>query len=71
MTKPKGQIERLEKIFDLIDIAGARGKKCDAIRSEPLSAKVWRSWKNTQIARRSMKPLRAAAQAAEDYEISR
>ena len=64
----EGQIERLEKIFDLID-KPARGKKCDAIEGILDEGKeIMDEYAGTPALDAG---LLAAAQAVEHYEISR
>lgn len=64
----EGQIERLEKVFDLID-KPARGKKCDAIEGILDEGKeVMDEYADTSALDAG---LLAAAQAVEHYEISR
>src|ERR1700755_3594334 len=64
----EGQIERLEKIFDLID-KPARGKKCDAI--EGILDEGKEIMDEYEDAPALDAGLLAAAQAVEHYEISR
>ena len=64
----EGQIERLEKIFDLLD-KPARGKKCDAIEGIlDEGQEVMQEYKGSPALDAG---LLAAAQAVEHYEISR
>jgi ferritin-like metal-binding protein YciE len=64
----EGQIERLEKIFELID-KPARGKKCDAIEGILDEGKeIMEEYEDTPALDAG---LLAAAQAVEHYEISR
>ena len=64
----EGQIERLEKIFELLG-KPARGKKCDAIEGILDEGKeIMDEYKNTPALDAG---LVAAAQAVEHYEISR
>src|SRR5262244_629635 len=64
----EGQIERLEKIFELIGKA-ARGKKCDAIEGILDEGKeIMDEYKGSPALDAG---LLAAAQAVEHYEISR
>jgi ferritin-like metal-binding protein YciE len=64
----EGQIERLEKIFELID-KPARGKKCDAIEGILDEGKeIMQEYEDTPALDAG---LLAAAQAVEHYEISR
>jgi ferritin-like metal-binding protein YciE len=64
----EGQVERLEKIFDLID-KPARGKTCDAILGILDEGKeIMTEYKGTEALDAG---LLAAAQAVEHYEISR
>jgi ferritin-like metal-binding protein YciE len=64
----EGQIERLEKIFDLID-KPARGKKCDAIEGILDEGKeIMDEYADAPALDAG---LLAAAQAVEHYEISR
>jgi len=64
----EGQIERLEKIFDLID-KPARGKKCDAIEGILDEGKeIMDEYADTPALDAG---LLADAQAVEHYEISR
>jgi ferritin-like metal-binding protein YciE len=67
-TQTEGQVERLEKIFDLID-KPARGKTCDAILGILDEGKeIMTEYKGTEALDAG---LLAAAQAVEHYEISR
>jgi ferritin-like metal-binding protein YciE len=64
----EGQVERLEKIFELID-KPARGKTCDAIMGILDEGKeIMEEYKGTEALDAGML---AAAQAVEHYEISR
>jgi ferritin-like metal-binding protein YciE len=64
----EGQVERLEKIFDLLGKA-ARGKKCDAIEGILDEGKeIMEEYADTSALDAG---LLAAAQAVEHYEISR
>jgi ferritin-like metal-binding protein YciE len=64
----EGQIERLEKIFELLG-KPARGKKCDAIEGILDEGKeIMEEYKGTTALDAG---LLAAAQAVEHYEISR
>jgi ferritin-like metal-binding protein YciE len=64
----EGQIERLEKVFELID-KPARGKKCDAIEGILEEGKeIMEEYKGAEALDAG---LLAAAQAVEHYEISR
>jgi ferritin-like metal-binding protein YciE len=64
----EGQIERLEKIFELLGKA-ARGKKCDAIEGILDEGKeIMEEYADTPALDAG---LLAAAQAVEHYEISR
>jgi ferritin-like metal-binding protein YciE len=64
----EGQIERLEKIFDLLG-KPARGKKCDAIEGIlDESKEIMAEYKDAPALDAG---LLAAAQAVEHYEISR
>ncbi len=64
----EGQVERLEKIFELID-KPARGKTCDAILGILDEGKeIMTEYKGTEALDAG---LLAAAQAVEHYEISR
>ena len=64
----EGQVERLEKIFDLLD-KPARGKTCDAIMGILDEGKeIMTEYKGTEALDAGML---AAAQAVEHYEISR
>jgi ferritin-like metal-binding protein YciE len=64
----EGQVERLEKIFELID-KPARGKTCDAIVGILDEGKeIMEEYKGTEALDAGML---AAAQAVEHYEISR
>jgi ferritin-like metal-binding protein YciE len=64
----EGQIERLEKIFEMLGKA-ARGKKCDAIEGLIDEGKeIMEEYAGTQALDAG---LLAAAQAVEHYEISR
>lgn len=64
----EGQVERLEKIFDLLD-KPARGKTCDAIQGILEEGKeIMDEYKGTEALDAG---LLAAAQAVEHYEISR
>jgi ferritin-like metal-binding protein YciE len=64
----EGQIERLEKIFDLLG-KPARGKKCDAIEGILDEGKeIMAEYKDAPALDAG---LLAAAQAVEHYEISR
>ena len=64
----EGQIERLEKIFELVDTP-ARGKKCDAIEGILDEGKeIMDEYEDTPALDAG---LLAAAQAVEHYEISR
>jgi ferritin-like metal-binding protein YciE len=64
----EGQIERLEKIFEMLGKA-ARGKKCDAIEGLIDEGKeIMEEYANTPALDAG---LLAAAQAVEHYEISR
>jgi ferritin-like metal-binding protein YciE len=63
-----GQIDRLEKVFEIIDIP-ARGKKCDAIEGILDEGKeIMDEYKGSPALDAG---LLAAAQAVEHYEISR
>src|ERR1700750_2658877 len=64
----EGQIERLEKVFELVD-KPARGKKCDAIEGILDEGKeIMDEYADTPALDAGM---RAPAQAVEHYEISR
>ncbi len=64
----EGQIDRLEKIFDLLE-KPARGKKCDAIEGILDEGKeIMEEYKGAEALDAG---LLAAAQAVEHYEISR
>ena len=64
----EGQIERLEKVFELID-KPARGKTCDAIQGILDEGKeIMEEYKGTEALDAGMI---AAAQAVEHYEIAR
>ena len=64
----EGQIERLEKIFGMLD-KPARGKKCDAIEGILDEGKeIMKEYADTPALDAG---LLAAAQAVEHYEISR
>ena len=64
----EGQVERLEKIFELLD-KPARGKTCDAIQGILDEGKeIMEEYKGTEALDAGML---AAAQAVEHYEISR
>jgi len=64
----EGQIERLEKIFELLG-KPARGKKCDAIEGIlDEGQEVMQEYKDTPALDAA---LLASAQAVEHYEISR
>ena len=64
----EGQIERLEKIFEMLD-KPARGKKCDAIEGILDEGKeIMEEYADTPALDAG---LLAAAQAVEHYEISR
>src|SRR5436309_1546149 len=64
----EGQVERLEKMFDLID-KPARGKKCDAIEGILDEGKeIMDEYRDEPAIDAG---LLAAAQAVEHYEISR
>jgi ferritin-like metal-binding protein YciE len=64
----EGQVERLEKIFELID-KPARGKTCDAIQGILDEGKeIMDEYKGTEALDAGML---AGAQAVEHYEISR
>ena len=64
----EGQIERLEKVFELLD-KPARGKKCDAIEGIlDEGQEVMQEYKGSPALDAG---LLAAAQAVEHYEISR
>src|SRR4051812_41299381 len=64
----EGQIERLEKVFELLGKA-ARGKKCDAIEGILDEGKeIMEEYSDTSALDAG---LLAAAQAVEHYEISR
>src|ERR1700716_756580 len=64
----EGQIERLEKVFELID-KPARGKTCEAIQGILDEGKeIMDEYKGTEALDAGMV---AAAQAVEHYEISR
>jgi ferritin-like metal-binding protein YciE len=64
----EGQVERLEKIFELID-KPARGKTCDAIQGILEEGKeIMDEYKGSEALDAGMV---AAAQAVEHYEISR
>src|SRR3954468_5152986 len=64
----EAQIERLEKVFELID-KPARGKKCDAIEGIIEEGKeIMQEYEDTPALDAG---LLAAAQAVEHYEISR
>src|ERR1700743_513355 len=66
--EPEGQIERLEKIFELLG-KPARGKKCDAIEGILDEGKeIMDEYADTPALDAG---LLAAAQAVEHYEISR
>jgi ferritin-like metal-binding protein YciE len=63
-----GQIDRLEKVFEIIDLP-ARGKKCDAIEGILDEGKeIMDEYKGSPALDAG---LLAAAQAVEHYEISR
>ena len=63
-----GQIDRLEKVFEIIE-APARGKKCDAIEGILDEGKeIMEEYKGSPALDAG---LLAAAQAVEHYEISR
>ena len=67
-TETEAQIERLEKIFDMIDHP-ARGKACDAINGIIDEGKeIMTEYKGTSALDAG---LLAAAQAVEHYEIAR
>ncbi len=64
----EGQVERLEKIFDLLD-KPARGKTCEAIQGILDEGKeIMDEYKGTEALDAG---LLAAAQSVEHYEISR
>jgi ferritin-like metal-binding protein YciE len=64
----EGQVQRLEKVFELID-QPAKGKKCDAIEGLLDEGKeIMEEYKGTAALDAG---LLAAAQAVEHYEISR
>ncbi len=64
----EGQVERLEKIFEMLD-KPARGKTCDAIQGILDEGKeIMEEYKGTEALDAGML---AAAQAVEHYEISR
>src|SRR4051794_35042102 len=64
----KGQVERLEQIFELLD-KPARGKTCDAIQGILDEGKeIMEEYKSCEALDAG---LLAAAQAVEHYEISR
>lgn len=64
----EGQVERLEKVFDLLD-KPARGKTCEAIQGILDEGKeIMDEYKGTEALDAG---LLAAAQAVEHYEISR
>jgi ferritin-like metal-binding protein YciE len=64
----EGQVERLEKIFELLD-KPARGKTCDAIMGILDEGKeIMEEYKGTEALDAGML---AAAQSVEHYEISR
>ncbi len=64
----EGQVERLEKVFDLID-KPARSKTCDAIQGILEEGKeIMEEYKGSEALDAGML---AAAQAVEHYEISR
>ena len=64
----EGQVERLEKIFELLD-KPARGKTCDAIQGILEEGKeIMEEYKGTDALDAGML---AAAQAVEHYEIAR
>ena len=67
-AETEGQVERLEKIFELID-KPARSKTCDAIQGILDEGKeIMEEYKGTEALDAGML---AAAQAVEHYEISR
>ena len=64
----EGQVERLERIFELIE-KPAKGKTCDAILGLPEEGKeVMEEYKGTEALDAG---LLAAAQAVEHYEMAR
>jgi ferritin-like metal-binding protein YciE len=64
----EGQVERLERVFELID-KPARGKTCEAIQGLLEEGKeIMEEYKGTEALDAGMV---AAAQAVEHYEISR
>jgi ferritin-like metal-binding protein YciE len=64
----EGQIDRLEKVFELLD-KPARGKKCDAIEGIlDEGTEIMTEYKGAEALDAG---LLAAAQAVEHYEISR
>ncbi len=64
----EGQVERLERVFELID-KPARGKTCDAIQGILDEGKeIMEEYKGTEALDAGMV---AAAQAVEHYEIAR
>jgi ferritin-like metal-binding protein YciE len=67
-SETEGQIERLEKVFEIIG-APSRGKKCDAIEGIIDEGKeIMQEYKGSPALDAG---LLAAAQAVEHYEISR
>jgi ferritin-like metal-binding protein YciE len=64
----EGQVERLEKVFKLVD-AAARGKKCEAI--EGIIAEAKEHMEEIEDAEVLDAGMIAAAQAVEHYEITR
>jgi ferritin-like metal-binding protein YciE len=68
LEETKGQVERLEEVFELID-KPARAKTCEAIKGLTEEAKeVMKDFKGTNALDAG---LLSAAQAVEHYEISR
>ncbi|HEY3032005.1 MAG TPA: ferritin-like domain-containing protein [Bradyrhizobium sp.] len=67
-SETEGQVERLERVFELID-KPARGKTCEAIQGLLDEGKeIMEEYKGTEALDAGMV---AAAQAVEHYEISR
>ena len=68
LKETEGQVSRLEKVFDMIDVA-ARGKKCEAIEGMiEEGAEIMKEFKGAPALDAG---LVSAAQAVEHYEIAR
>jgi ferritin-like metal-binding protein YciE len=67
-TETEGQVDRLEQVFELMDVA-ARGKKCDAIEGILKEAKE--HMEDIEDAKVLDAGMIGSAQAVEHYEITR